>query len=133
MITIEVLVSMLILFLVISTSTTMTKFFQNVSLKKDIYEDEYITLLSLKDKLSNTICSFEDTQEGEFNGYKYKAECENIKQSRTYIKGVDEDEKSGLYGNYMVKLNKVKLLLEKEKYSKNFEYYLTTNEKLYSE
>ena len=56
MITIEVLVSMLILFLIISTSFESMKFFNILTQKKENYEDQYIAVLSVKDKISNTIC-----------------------------------------------------------------------------
>ena len=48
-ITIEVLVALLILFLVIASSTNTIKFFQIIENKKVTIEDEYMIVLNIKE------------------------------------------------------------------------------------
>ena len=133
MITIEVLVSMLILFLVIATSFENIKFFTILNDKKTYYEDNYINVLSLKDKLSTTICKTQESQSGEFNGYEFQAQCEKLKELRTYTKGFDIGDPSGNIGNYMMTLYKIKLLIKKENIEKKFTYYTTIGKRLIDE
>jgi len=130
MITIEVLVSMLILFLVIATSFENIKFFNIMSDKKISYEDEYMSVLSLKDKLSNTICKTSLKETGVFNTYDYSATCENIKELRTFKKAFELNDPSGNIGRYLMKLYKVNLDLTKGNFTKTFSYYVTVGQKL---
>ena len=130
MITIEVLISMLILFLVLATYFSNIKFFNLMIEKKVNYEDEYITVLSLKDKLSSTICKTSLKEEDDFNGFHYIASCEKVKELRTFVKGFEEDDLSGNIGNYLLKLYKVNLGLQKGKFSKQNSYYITISEKI---
>ncbi len=130
MITIEVLVSMLILFLVVATSFSNIKFFNIINEKKDGYEEHYMNVLSLKDKLSSTICQTLQKQEGEFNGYSFLATCEKVQELRTYMKAIEDDEVSGNVGFHMMKLYKVTLNLKKENFSKEQSYYMTVAQKL---
>jgi len=130
MITIEVLVSMLILFLVIATSFENIKFFTIMTDKKAEYEENYMNVLSLKDKLSSTICKTHQSQSGEFNAYKYEARCEKVKELRSFSKGFEIGDPSGNFGNYNMKLYKVTLLLKQDNREKLFQYYLTIGEKI---
>lgn len=130
MITIEVLISMLILFLVISTSFTTIKFF-NIQIKKRVnYEDKYINFLTLKDKLSNKICKNSLVENGTFNGFSYSAKCEKVKELRTFKKAFDEDEVSGNIGNYLMTLYKVTLQLKKNNFTHSQSYFLTRSKKI---
>lgn len=129
-ITIEVLISLLILFLIIATSSTTLKVFQSVLIKKDIYEKEYITVLSIKDKISHEICTKKSQLEGRYNGFDYKANCRKLKESRTFKKAFEGDEKNGAFGNYIMRLNSIKLELKKGSYSSEYNYIKTTNEKV---
>ncbi len=130
MITIEVLVSLLILFLVIATSVTSIKFFNIQVKKKNSYENSYINILSIKDKISQTVCKNSLQSSGEFNTFHYIARCEKIKELKTFRKGFELNEASGNVGNYLIKLYKVTLELEKESYHKQHSYLIMLHEKL---
>lgn len=130
MITIEVLISMLILFLVIATSFSSIKFFNIQIDKRQLYEEKYINILSLKDKLSSTICKTSFSQEGILNGYEYSANCTKIKELRTYKKAFEDDEVAGNFGNFMIKLYRVNVTLKKGNRSQNENYLITRSEKL---
>lgn len=131
MITIEVLVSLLILSLVVSTSFSNIKFFNIMIEKKQYYEDEYIAVLSLKDKLSSTICKSRSKEEGIFNKLNYTATCEKIKQLRSFTKGIEADDPTGNIGNYVISLYKVNIELENDTYKFKHNYYITLSENLY--
>jgi len=130
MITIEVLVSMLILFLVISTSFSSIKFFNIMSIKKQDYENEYMLVLSLRDKLSQTICKTSLYEDGKFNGYSYTASCDKVKELRTFVSGDEETSISGNIGKYSIQLYKVNLVLSKKNYFKKNNYYVTRSIKV---
>ncbi len=130
MITIEVLVSMLILFLVIATSFENIKFFNMLNEKKLSYEEQYITVLSLKDKLSLTVCKTSQREEGEFNGFTYIATCEKKKELRSFEKGFDIDDPSGNIGNYLIKLYEVNLQLKQGRINKIYHYIIIRSDKL---
>jgi hypothetical protein len=129
MVTIEVLVSMLILFLVISTSFEGIKFFNIINNKKSNYEDEYIAVLNIKDKISANICKTSSSMQGTINDFNYKASCENLKELRTFKKAFDLDDPSGNIGNYIVKLYRVNISLKKDNYEKNYNYLIEQSEK----
>lgn len=131
MITIEVLISMLILFLVIVASLSNIKFFNLVNKKKESYEDYYMTVLSLKDKLSLDICEKKQKIEGEFNGFTYTATCEKKKELRTYYyPSVDnKDLTPGNKGDTLVLLYLVQLELKINTIEKSYSYYVTRYEK----
>lgn len=130
MITIEVLVAMLILFLVIATSFTNIKFYNIMNEKKLTYEDTYMDVLSLKDKLSETLCQSALKKEGTFNGIHYVASCQKEKELKTFEMGIEPDDPSGNIGNYLIKLYRVTLVLDTKKFDKTYNYYITKAEQL---
>jgi len=132
MLTIEVLVALLILFLVIAGSTTIMKSFQIVNKQKNQYEKEYMVVLSIKDLLSSRhICVSKLSQEGNYDGFSYKAECTKIKELRNYKKPLDYGGKEGNIGSYLLKLYKVDLDIKQGKFNKNFTYYITVGDKVF--
>lgn len=130
MITIEVLISLLILFLVISTSVTNIKFFNLMIDKKTSYEEEYIAVLSLKDRLSGRLCESTLEERDTINGFEYTATCEKIKESRSFKKGFELGEPSGNFGNHLIKLYKIDIELQKGSFKSNHNYLVTLSEKL---
>ena len=130
MITIEVLVAMLILFLVIATSFSNIKFFNIVNDKKSAYEDAYMNVLSLKDKLSSSICKTDQREQGVFNEMNYVATCQKQKELRTFNMGFEIGDPSGNFGGHLIKLYKINLQLNKDKLSQEYDYYITTSERI---
>lgn len=133
MITIEVLVAMLILFLVITTSFSNIKFYNIMNDKKRAYEDTYMNVLSIKDKISSTICKTMLKEEGNFNDVHFIATCQKLKELRTFRLGMELGDPSGNIGNYLMKLYEVTLVLNGEKYEKVYTYSVTQAEQLYAE
>ena len=129
MLTIEVLVALLILFLVIAASTTSLKSFGIINHKKNDYEKEYMVVLSIKDMLHDKICVSSMSQMGTFDGYSYKAECEKIKELRSYKKAFELGDPEGNIGPYIMRLYKINLHISKNRFIKNYVYYVTTGAK----
>ncbi len=129
MITIEVLGSMLILFLVIATSFENIKFFNIMHEKKLTYEENYIAVLSLKEKLASTICKQNSFKEGEFNSYTYTATCTKKKELRSYFDATEDDEVSGNTGGDLLSLYEVQLKLTKNSREKEYIYHILTDKK----
>lgn len=130
MIIIEALIALLILFIVVVTSFSNLKFLNSLNLKKQSYEDYYMVSSSIKDKLASTICEDTNIKSGEFNEFTFKASCEKIKQLRTYVVAIDEDEVSGNFGAYLMYLNLVNLEISKDNIVKNYSYYKTIYKKI---
>jgi len=130
MLTIEVLISMLILFLVISMSFSDINFFNILNKKKQNYEDIYIEVLNLRSKLSSDICDVIQEKDGKINDFSYSVKCEKLKQMRTYKKADEAGDSSGNIGPYLVKLYLIKLKLTRENIEKEFYYYKTISKKV---
>jgi hypothetical protein len=126
MLTIEVLVALLILFLVITSSTMSLKSFGIINNKKSQYEKEYMSVLNIKDILQDDICVKSMTKTGKFDGYTYKAQCAKEKELRNYQKAFEIGDPEGNIGSYMIRLYKVNLHVSKGRLSKNYIYHLTT-------
>lgn len=130
MLTIEVLVALLILFLVIASSTNTIKFFQIIENKKTTIEDEYIVVQNIKEKLSDSVCKEELKEQGSLNGYDYIAECEKLNELKSYQKALDVGDSSGNIGNYLMTLYSVKLNIKKDNFDKDYVYLITRGVKL---
>lgn len=130
MITIEVLVAMLILFLVITSSFENIKFFNIMSKKKENYEDIYIAVLNIKAKYENIICKTSLKEEGILNGFNYILTCNKEKELNNYVKRIDLTDVSGNIGNYVMRLYKVSINLQKANNKQVFSYYIVRGNKI---
>ncbi len=129
MITIEVLISLMILMIVIASSTSAVKFFHMAGAKKQTYEDIYITVLSIKDKIEPLICNTTMYANGKLNAYNYTATCKQEKSLREYKPPFNIGDPSGNIGQNIINLYEVTLTLTKEKLSKHYVYYVHTIKK----
>jgi hypothetical protein len=123
MITVEVLVSIVILMTVVATSSSAIKYFRLLNDKKTFYEDVYINVLNIEAKIKNDICLKEYNLKGELNGYEYQAVCKKVKSVREYIKGFEDDEPSGNIGLNFAELFEINLQIKKERFEKDYTYY----------
>jgi len=98
--------------------------------KKRTYEDAYMDVLSLKDKLSATLCKSTLKEEGTFNDIHYIASCQKEKELRTFKLGMELNDPSGNIGNYLIKLYTVNLIIGTKKSEKTYNYYVTKAEQL---
>ena len=130
MFTVEVLISIFILFLVVTLSSTSSKFLNLMLKQQDRYKELYTIIFSIKDKISNDICIKQQRITGEISGLEYIAQCTLVKESRGLVKDYDFDnskESINYTGTYLFSLYKVKLEIIKFDYS--ISYYINNYKK----
>ena len=131
MITVEVLISLLILFTVVTTSSVVLKHLRIVQNQQGRHQMLYIAVLNAKAKIERTICDRLMTEKGEFNGYAFVAECQSVEEKRSYLKDFDENGmQEGNIGRYAVRLFKVTLTLSQRQFTKEYIYYKTVVESI---
>ncbi len=124
MITIEVLISLLILFIVVTTMTMSLKQFSLFRQKERNYEQFYISVTSIKDSIDARICTKTMALQGEFEDFTYTATCTQKKSLRSYTIG-DEDTPPGNNGAWLVTLYDITLTLKKQNLEKEYHYAKT--------
>jgi len=124
MITIEVLIAMLILFLVIAMSFEQIKFFTNIVSKQRNFEDEYLVVSDILQKNNLTICKNNLQVQGRDGSYQYELRCTKIEELKNYVFDSVKMQ-AGNIGNRMVQLYKIELNLKKNKREKKYYYYVT--------
>lgn len=130
MITIEVLISLLILFMVVATSATTIKHLNIVRTQQIRYEDVYRAVINIKNYIDADICSKNFSMNGYLNGFEYHVVCKKELERRTYLKDW-ENHQDGNVGNTLASLFKVMLTLKQDKYEKTYSYYKLTTKKLF--
>jgi len=127
MMTVEVLVAMLILFITITTSSTVIKFLNQVKTKQSSYEDIYIAVLSIKDQHAHMSC--DAPINGALNGFHYNITCQRVQKSKNYIHSGEADEPSGFIGPFTIALYDVKMTLKRDTFQHSYSYFYTTYKK----
>ncbi len=110
-ITIEVLIALAIIFAAIVLVSSTARSLANFSIRKERYIDRYVTILSLAEKLHNEPLKRPETLKGTLNGYDYTLDCRLAESRKTY--GTDEFGHAGNIGNFLVKLYRCTIRLEK--------------------
>ena len=124
MITIEIIISILILFMVITTSVTTIKQLRLIKEKSEKYELLYIAFFNISNLIDETICQIEHLEEiGEFSGVKYRARCNLVEKKRNYQEAMDIDSPKGNIGNIMILLYQVTLQITVKNSEKSYNYY----------
>ena len=88
------------------------------------YEELFIAVTSIQDKIDQTICSKQMVQEGNLNRFHYRAVCQEKKALKNYTFG-DEDTPPGNNGRWLVTLYDVNLTLTKKNIQKSYIYSKT--------
>ncbi len=130
MFTVEVLISIFILFLVVTVSATSSKFLNQILKQQDRYKNIYAVVFSIKDKISADICTKQSRMTGELTGLEYTVECTLLKEKRGLVKDYDfENAKEivGYTGGYLFQLYQVDL--ELVKYNYQVSYYINRYKK----
>ncbi|WP_298691241.1 hypothetical protein [uncultured Sulfuricurvum sp.] len=122
--TIEVLISLVIISMGVLTVTSALKTLYGAADKQKHYEAAATTLLSLKDMLSSIDFEKQQHKEGKLNGWEYAVHIERIASQRTYVIS-DITEFTGNKGRYEIQLYKVTLTLHDESLSKTYTIYQT--------
>lgn len=131
MITIEVLVSLLILFMVVATSVTTIKHLTLVQTKQIRYEDVYRAIINIKDYIDADICQKKRSMHGRLNDFEYKVECRQEVAKRKYQKAFEIGDSEGNIGNVMAILSKVVITLKKDNFTKEYSYQKLTTKRVF--
>ncbi|ADN08319.1 hypothetical protein [Sulfurimonas autotrophica] len=131
MITIEVLVSLLILFMVVATSVTTIKHLNLVQTQQVRYEDVYRAIINIKDYIDADICQKKRVMSGTLNDFEYKAECRQEIEKRKYVKAMDLGDPEGNIDNVVAILSKVVITLKKNNFKKEYSYQKLTTKKVF--
>lgn len=123
---IEILIAMLILFTAIGFVNISIKAFNNYQRKSEVYQNFYITTLSIKDLLKTKDMT-NNIYRGELNNIKYIATVTPFIQSKNY----DENMFTrGNIGDFMITLYKIELTLITRTKTINVSYFLTKQKNL---
>lgn len=130
MITIEVLIALVILFSVVVTSASAVKHLFITKGQKDSYEKLYISVLNIKDKIDNKICTNSFHLIGSLGNSTYEADCKKLKELRNYISGFEDNQIQGNNGRTYVSLYKIDLHISLNQREKSYTYYKTQTTRL---
>ncbi len=123
---VEILISMLILFTAVVFVNMTMKAYNNYQRKSKVYQNIYITTLSIKDWLNMQDMS-KSRYKGEMNGIDYIAKITPVLQSKNY----DETMFSrGNIGDFMITLYQVNLSLITKTRRLEFNYFVTKQKNL---
>jgi len=131
MITIEILISIVILFLVISTSVVMIKHLHIIENQTHKYEKFYISFFNITNYLDNRICTDKYLKvEGNISDVSYIGTCKLLKEKRNFVKALEKDDKEGNIGSFLFLFYQVTLKLKWKKSEKTYIFYKTISKKV---
>ena len=119
---IEILIAMMILFVAIGFVNISIKTFNTYQRKSETYQNFYITALSLKDWISSQSLE-KETYQGTINEIEYKFNIIALVKRKNYVFNMELG--SGNYGDNLITLYKVEMLLNDKIRTKKFEFLLT--------
>jgi len=135
-VTIEILVAMVIGFLAIIMLTSSIKSLQKVSIQQDLYQDLYISVLSIKNIIKAKECMNNPNLSGEINGFNYTIKCREIKAQKNYIESLNPmtfQDEGGNKGIFMIYLFRVDIDIKKNGLDKTYSFYQSEQKRLISE
>ena len=128
--TVEVLISMVILFMAITILTTSIKTTSLLERKKEHYELEYITIKSIINLVKKTDFSIQSQSKhfqpiplsiNKFNGYTFTAMGKKIQEAYNIREGMDGISK----GTTLISLYKIVLKVKKDTTENEYSFYHT--------
>ena len=125
MITVEVLISMVILFMITVTSVVVVKQMNFIQNKQQKHEKYFIELFNVKEQISYNICEKFFKLEGVSRDFYFIATCNKIESLNNYQKSLDSMVPEGNVGNYIVSLYQITLELKRDNFHKKYTYYKT--------
>jgi len=121
---IEILIAMMILFVAIGFVNISIRAFNNYQRKAEVYQNFYITALSLKDLMETKPLDKEKSYRGVLNGLNYLIDIKIISRKKNYIVDL-EQAIGGNNGNFFITLYRLEMRLSDEKRVKEYIFYLT--------
>jgi len=124
-ITIEVLIALIILFSAVVLTTSSIRSLNLFSLKKEIYKNSYIAVLSIRSLLENRKLNINGGEiRGKIDGYSYIIKYHVEKQKRSFIIG-ETSQLTGNLGIYMMFLFKCNLIIKNRYEDRDYIFYIT--------
>lgn len=124
---IELLISMVILFGTIVFMNMTIKTYNDYERKSQIYQNVYISTLSMKDWL--TLQDFtKQNYEKTINDVKFKASITSLKAERNHI--FHGELGHGNFGDFLVTLYQVNLVVQYRNREDKFSYYVTREKRI---
>jgi len=124
---VEILISMLILFTAVVFVNMTMKAYNNYQRKSKVYQNIYITTLSIKDWLKRQDMT-KVTHKGKMNGISYIAKIIPLIESKNYDETVFG---RGNIGDFMITLYQVNLSLTTQTKILKFSYLVTKQKNLH--
>ena len=119
---IEILIAMMVLFTAITFVNISIKAFNSYQRKSEVYQNFYITALSLKDWVSTQSLQ-QEHYKGKMNGIDYKFNIYPLIKQNSYSYGSVLG--SGNIGDYLITLYRVEMILTQKSMEKKYTFLLT--------
>ena len=124
---IEILIAMMLLFTAIGFVNISIKAFNNYQRKSEVYQNFYITVLSLKDWISMQKLD-KKVYNGNMNGLRYKLKVKELISKNNYRYSFDTS--GGNNGDFLITLYQVELELKNKNREKNYSFFLTKQKRV---
>jgi len=121
---IEILIAMMILFISITFINISIQTFNNYQKKSKKYQNFYVTALSLKDWISEQPLD-QKKYIGKLNDINYIINVKQIIEERNYRFDPEQPSKSGNYGDYLIILYKLTMILSEKTMIHEYNFYIT--------
>ncbi|HIP11352.1 MAG TPA: hypothetical protein EYG73_01405 [Arcobacter sp.] len=119
---IEILISMMVLFVAIAFVNISIKAFNDYQRKSAVYQNFYITALSLKNKMDSNPLE-KESYKGTLNDINYIITKQEILKQKNYITSFEAG--AGNIGDFFITLYQLKMILKNKTRTKEYTFYLT--------
>jgi Tfp pilus assembly protein PilE len=124
---IEILISMMVLFVAIGFVNISIKAFNNYQRKSEVYQNFYVTTLSLKDWVLSQPLD-ETFYQGKMNGLTYKIDVKELISRKNYRYSFDTV--GGNSGDFLITLYQIKLELKNRNRKKDYIFFSTRQKRI---
>jgi len=125
----EILIAMMVLFVAIAFVNISIKAFNTYQRKSQSYQNLYITALSLKDWISTK--PFDQKEyAGNLNAIEYTITIKELIHKKNYYFDSEEPSKSGNYGDFLVTLYSLKMILSDGNLVHKYDFFITKEKSL---
>ncbi len=120
----EVIVALVVLVAAVVSFGAAYNMYVNTQYRQELYEDVYITAMSLKNMIEVKKLVDEPAGSGELNGFSYSYSSKQVKTAHNYVHP-DPPLPSGNIGPFELTLYQVDFELSKDRWKREFSFYVT--------
>jgi prepilin-type N-terminal cleavage/methylation domain-containing protein len=120
----EVIVALVVLVAAVVSFGAAYNMYVNAQYRQELYQDVYITALSLKNTIEVRKLVDEPGGSGELNGFFYSYSSKQVKTARNYI-NPDPPSPGGNIGPFELTLYQVDFELSRDRWKGEFSFYVT--------